>query len=494
MNIQTEHLENQLVRLTVTIDKGRLDDAKQKAARKIANQIRIPGFRKGKVPYHILVKNGLEGEILNQAIENLSQDIYREALQANSHLDPYGPGTFEDFKLETDPVFVYTLPLQPVAQLSDYRAIRRDYTAPEVTDEMVERSLKRLQEDEAEAVESTEPAVLGNRVTIDLHSNFADDPKPLQADATDAEAEDVDAEAEDERPPKGSQFAHEHGAQITLNPEDDPILPGFVQKLVGASAGDELEFELTVPEDDPAYEDIAGRLVKFNVLVEKVEVITLPELNDEFAQKVSEDDPEGQLQTLDELKAKLHESIKTQLERQAKQAFVEGVIDEIVESSTVSFPDAMLEDQIEDKIASFKNRLQQQGIGFDMYMRVMNITEETLQEQYREPAIEDVKRIVVLRELLKKERISATDADVQAKIDEMLLPFAGNQELRKLFENNQTRISVLNEVLQERLYDRIFDIATGKPLPELSDVEGDVEASVTGDNSDSGESQSETSA
>ncbi|PJF29316.1 MAG: hypothetical protein CUN52_08985 [Phototrophicales bacterium] len=149
---------------------------------------------------------------------------------------------------------------------------------------------------------------------------------------------------------------------------------------------------------------------------------------------------------------------------------------------------------MEDKIASFKNRLQQQGIGFDMYMRVMNITEETLQEQYREPAIEDVKRIVVLRELLKKERISATDADVQAKIDEMLLPFADNQELRKLFENNQARISVLNEVLQERLYDRIFDIATGKPLPELSDVEGDLEISVTGDNSDSEESQSETSA
>lgn len=491
MNIQTEHLENQLVRLTVTIEMGRLDDAKQKAARKVANQIRIPGFRKGKVPYHILIKNGLEGEILNQAVENLSQDIYREALQANDHLDPYGPGTFEDFKLEDGPVFIYTVPLQPVAKLGDYRAVRRDYTAPEVTDEMVDRSLKRLQEEEAEAEEITEPIVLGNRVTFDLHSTFADDPKPLEAKEGDAEA---DTEAEDERPAKGVQFAHEHGAQITLAVEDDPILPGFAEKLVGANVGDELEFELTVPEDDPAYEDIAGRLVQFNVSIEKVEKVVLPELNDEFAQKVSEEDPEGQLQTIDELKAKLHESIKTQLERQAKNTFVESVIEAFVEQAEISFPDAMLEDQIQDKIEAFKGRLQQQGVGLDMYMRVMNMTVEQLQEQYREPAAEDLKRIIVLRELLKEERISATSEDIQAKIDEMLIPFAGNEEIRKLFDNESTRISVLNEVLQERLYDRIFDIATGAELPDLSKLEDDAEMSKTGDTSDSEESQSETSA
>ncbi len=492
MNIQTEHLENQLVRLTVTIEMGRLDEAKQKAARKVANQIRIPGFRKGKAPYHVLIKNGLEGEILNQAIENLSQDIYREALQANDHLQPYGPGSFEDFKLEESPIFVYTVPLQPVAKLGDYRAVRRDYTAPEVTDEMVERSIKRLQEEEAEAEDSTEPIVLGNRVTFDLHSTFADDPKPLEVKEGDAEA-DKDQEAEDERPAKGTQFAHEHGAQITLSSEDDPILPGFAEKLIGANVGDELEFELTVPEDDPDYEDIAGRLVQFNVSIQKVEKITLPALNDEFAQKVTQDDPEGQLQTFDELKAKLHQTIKTQLERQAKNAFVEEVIEAIVAQAEISFPDAMLEDQIQDKIETFKGRLQQQGIGLDMYMRVMNMTLEQLHEQYREPAIEDLKRIIVLRELLKLERISATNEDVKAKIDQILLPFAGNEEIRKLFDHQSTRISVLNEVLQERLYDRIFDIATGAALPDLSSVEDDAEMSKTGDASDSAESPSQTS-
>lgn len=481
MNIQTEHLENQLARLTVTIGMERLDDAKQKAARKIANQVRIPGFRKGKVPYHILIKNGLEGEILNQAVENLSQDVYREALQSNSDLQPYGPGTFEDFKLEESPVFVYTVPLQPVVKLGDYRSVRREYTAPEVTDEMVERSLKRLQDEEAVTEESTEAVALGDRVTIDLHSTFADDPKPREENA-----ESTEENTDDEQPPKGAQFAHEHGAAITLNSENDPILPGFAEKLVGANVGDELDFELTVPEDDPEYTDIAGRKVQFNIQIEKVEKVTLPELNDEFAQKVSKEDPDGEVATLDELQAKLRENLEKNLLRQSKQAYVGLVIDDLAKQADATFPDAMLEDHIGEMVQSLTNRLQSQGVGLEMYLRVMNTTMEQLREQYCEPAVEDLKRMLVLREVVVQEKITATGADVQARIDEMLKPFGDNQEIRTLFDNESTRISVLNEVLQERVYDRIFDIATGNQLPDLSALED----ATTGDDSNTEESQS----
>jgi len=489
LNIHKEHLDNQLVRLTVTIEKERLDDAKQKASRKVANQIRIPGFRKGKVPYHILIKNGLEGEILNQAVENLSQDIYKESLLASSELEPYGPGTFEDFKLEEDqsPVFVYTVPLQPAVNLGDYRATRREYTAPEVTNEMIERSLTRLQEDEAVTEESTEPVALGNRVTIDLHSTFADDPVPLEKSE-----EDADEDVEDVRPTKGTQFAHEHGTPITLNPENDPILPGFAEKLVGANAGDELDFELTVPENDPEYQDIGGRKVQFNVSIEKVETVTLPELNDEFAQKVSKEDPEGELSTLDELKSKMRDSLEKQLSRQSKQAFVGAVIEDLAKTAEITFPDVMLDDHVEEMVNSFTNRLQQQGVGLEMYMRVTNMTMDDLKVQYREPAIEDLKKMLVLREMVVQEKITATAADIQVHIDEMLKPFGDNPEIHQLFDNESTRISVLNEVLQERIYDRIFDIATGKELPDLAKIENVAELSLTGENSEPENSQSES--
>jgi trigger factor len=482
LNIQTEHLENQLARLTVTIEQERLDEAKQKAARKVANQIRIPGFRKGKVPYHILIKNGLEGEILNQAVENLSQDIYKEALLASSELEPYGPGTFEDFKLEEKPVFVYTVPLQPDVKLGDYRAVRREYTAPEVTDEMIDRSLKRLQEDEAVAEESTEPVALGNRVTVDLHSTFADDPKPLEEKA---EATETEEDVEDSRPPKGAQFAHEHGTALTLTPENSPILPGFAEKLVGANVGDELDFELTVPEDDPEYTEIAGRTIQFNVHIEKVETVTLPELNDEFAQKVSKEDPEGELSTLDELKAKMRDSLEKQLTRQSKQAYVGLVIEDLAKTAEITFPEAMLDDHIEEMINSLTSRLQQQGIGLEMYLRVMNMSMDDLKAQYREPAVEDLKKMLVLREMVIQEKVTASPADVQAHIDEMLKPFGDNHEIRQLFDNESTRISVLNEVLQERVYDRIFDIATGNTVPDLTTIENPAELSTTDEDSES---------
>jgi trigger factor len=99
LNIQTEQLDNHTARFTVEVEQERLDLAKRNAARKIAKQVRIPGFRKGKAPYHILIQNGLESQILNDAIENLSQDIYRDTLE-QSDISPYGPGAFEVFKLE----------------------------------------------------------------------------------------------------------------------------------------------------------------------------------------------------------------------------------------------------------------------------------------------------------------------------------------------------------------------------------------------------------
>lgn len=479
MNIQTEYLENQLVRLTVTVDKARLEDAKQKAARKVANRVRIPGFRKGKVPYHILVQNGLEGEIFNLAVEDLSQDIYREVIQSNTDLDPYGPGTFEDFKLlDENAVFIYTVPLQPVVKLSDYRAIRREYIPPEVTDEIIERTLKVMQQNEAQAEESTEPVAWGDRVTLDLHSTFADDPKPIETQADDAEDE------VDKSPAKGMQFIHEHDLQIVVSEDNKAILPGFNEKLIGANVGDELDFELTVPEDAPDYKDIEGRLIHFNVVISKIEKLKLPELDDAFAQKVTKDHPDGQLQTIEELRAKLRDDIKHDLEEQTKTVFLKNLIEELVAQAEIAFPEAMLQDQINDKIEMLKNRLRQQGISWDRYMNVMQVSLEDLREQYREPAMEEIKHIVVLRQLIKQEKISVSDEAVQARIDDMMAPFDDKQRkrLRKILKPESLRMAVLSELLQERLHDRLFDIVTGAAVHDESNVSDDVEVSETTDN------------
>ena len=175
MNIQTERLEDQTARVTVEIDAERLDAAKHKAAQQISRKVNIPGFRKGKVPYRVLLNYVGEGAILEDAVELLSQEVYREVLPETG-LEPYGPGVLTEVKSEeATPTFIYVVPLQPTVDLSDYRSVRIPYDLPETTDEAVNRAMKNLQEQNAVVEESHQAVVLGNRVTLDLHSFILDD-------------------------------------------------------------------------------------------------------------------------------------------------------------------------------------------------------------------------------------------------------------------------------------------------------------------------------
>ena len=306
LNIQTEYLENQTARFTVEIEPERFNRAKQKAARKIAKSVRIPGFRKGKAPYRILVQQGLEPQIAMEAVDTLGQEVYREALE-QSEVEPYGPGAFEDYRLEPTVTFIYTVPLQPTVELNDYQSIRLDYEPLEIDDEMVDRSMKSLQEQEALAEESQQPAVIGNRITADIHGKFADD----APDGGDDNAQESDA------PEKGATFLHEHDATFVLDPDYESVLPGFAEAVVGAEVDSELEFELIAPDDDEDYEDIAGRKISFSVDVKKIEVITLPELNDDLAARITQNEEEPL--TLLQLRMRVRENLEKEAETSIKR-------------------------------------------------------------------------------------------------------------------------------------------------------------------------------
>jgi trigger factor len=476
LEIQTEHLENQTARFTVEIDLDRLEQAKRKAARKIAQRVNIPGFRKGKVPYRILIQNGLEGQILSDAIEDLTQDIYRETLD-QSHVEPYGPGSLEDVQLDPKPTFIYTVPLQPTVDLKEYRAVRVDYELPEVDDADVDDAMKRLQREEALVEESSQPVAANNRVTVDIHSEFADDPATAEIDAVD-DAEDVDVDDIDEddidedeeepthaAPKQGDLFIHEHDATLVLDPDDEPILPGFVEALVGANAGEDVEFELVVPEDHEDYDDIAGRTVKFQVTINKVEVVTLPELNDELAARITENEEEPL--TLLQLRMRMRENIFSELERRTKDAYVQDVISAILDQADVHFPVAMVDDQIEDMIRDFEQRLRNERMDLETYLRVMGKTREELAEDYRETAEGFVARSLLLREIMAQEEVEINEEQIDARIDEMTERFGDQAEqFRSFFSSSQMRTNVHNELLNEMVLDRVAAIGRGEVIDQ----------------------------
>ena len=188
MNLQTERIENHRAQLTVEIEAGQLESAKKQAARKISRSVRIKGFRKGKAPYRLVAQYVGEAAILEEAVETLGGELYREALN-ESDIVPYGPGSIDDFKDEPAPTFVFTVPLQPEVDLKAYQEVRLDFVAPDVTDEEVEQALKQLQMSEIEVLDdSVQVAEAGHRVRIAVDSEF------LDGEDSEASQEDVDAD------------------------------------------------------------------------------------------------------------------------------------------------------------------------------------------------------------------------------------------------------------------------------------------------------------
>ena len=478
MNIQTERLENHTARFTVEIETEQWEQAKKTAAVEISKQIRVKGFRKGKAPYKMVVRAVGEGAIIEEAMEKLGNDVYREVIENAEH-EPYAAGSLEDFKLEPQPTYIFTVPLVPEIDLGDYREVRVDYEAPEISDDDVDKAMRGHQQQQAVVEDSVNPVQSGDRVTIDLHSEFAD--------GQEASEDDEDEESDDDTPKKGDEFIHQHGATINLDPENEPVLPGFIEALVGANAEETVEFDLTVPEDDEDFrETVRGRKVHFEVTVQNIQNVTLPELNDELAARITQgDNEEAEALTLLELRVRTREELQEQAERNAQNAYSDAVLEKIGEGATLSYPEVMVVDRIHDMIHDLDQKLQQQGMDLETYQKVMGITHEDLHEQYEEDAIQSLERTLVLGEVLVQEGVKVSADDVAAEINKNLAQFGEQADLfRQFFDTDEQRSRIANNILFERVMGRLAKIGKGEPLDEEvveEDSGEEPESSVTAD-------------
>ena len=483
MNVQTDRIDNHKAQFTIEIELEKLDEAKRKAAKKIAKQVRIKGFRKGKAPYRIISQYVGEAAILEEAVELLGNDIYKHALD-ESKVEPYGPGSLDDFKLDPAPTFIFSVPLQPEVDLKNYADVRVDFEAPEVSDEDVEKALQQMRQQEADVSEEEFTVVeAGHRVTFDLHSEFSDGEEADEEDEEDTEDEsDADedtTEAEEEPyvPKKGDNFLHRHDVTVLLDEDEEPIMSGFVAALVGAEIEKEAEFELTVPEDNDDFKDIGGRKVTFHVTVKKIEAVTLPDLDDDFARKVTEADGDEPLDL-----AGLRKRVRADLEKEAlqtaKSEYGDKVLEKIVEGAEIAFPELMTEERIEDMLRDLDRNLQQQGMNLETYMRITGTTKESLQDQYRDNAIESVARTLVLRELVTAQNIEIGDVQIEKHLDGMMMQFgAQGDQFRSLIDTPQMRENILNQLLMDNIMTQLVAIGRGEdPEKALAEHEAETEA------------------
>ena len=467
--MQIEHLDNHTARLTVEVEQSRLDAAMQKAARRIANRVNIPGFRKGKAPFAVIMQWAGQQAVLEEALDELGNEVYREALR-ESNLDPYAPGALEDMSTEGGLKLVFTFPKAPEVKLGDYRSLRLDYSLPTVSDEDVERAIEAIREQRAQTETVERPAAMGDVVVGHVYGTVVH-PAHEHAHAHGEEAEKAEGEAGGD----GEAHDHDHAAEpevfmdrnvnLLLTEENErDFLPGFSAQLVGVSAGEEREITLSYP-DDFAEKPYAGHAYTVKIKVEAVRSRTIPELTDDFAKDVSN----GNAQTVDDLRKQVREDLEKTAKRESDDKYVDQLFEKVVEGATFAFPKEMVDAYIDDILAELDNNLRQRGLNLDQLKAIEGKTDETLRKEYEPVAISRIKRSLALRALSEMEGLTVSQAEINAHLDNLAATFSTDPKqiasFRRMLGSEENMRGIGANMLMDRVKQRLIAIGKGENPP-----------------------------
>lgn len=390
MKIETTPLEDHQIRLRVELDESELESAKHRAARKIAQKTKIPGFRPGKAPYNIVERNVGKEVITEEALEMLAQEIYPKALE-ESAVKPYGPGTLENIASTEPPVFEYVIPLEAVTELGEYRSIRVPYEPKPVSEDEVNEVLDNMRQQQAVLEPVERAAQEGDEVTIKMSAERVnpDEGEPVSLVNERSIPVVIEGETKDEEKAK-----------------NEWPFPGFSRELIGMKVGDHKDIEHTFAEDS-SYESLRGKEAVFHFTVEGVKSRTLPELNDEFAQS------QGDFENVEALTADVRKRIQERQEQEYNQDYDDLVFQELLKVATLKYPPQMLDEEKHSVLHQLENRLAQQGLDMDTYLKVRQMDHEALLKELEPTAEERLKRMLLLFELARKEDIKVSQQDVQ---------------------------------------------------------------------------------
>lgn len=442
MKVTPEEQPNRQVTLTVEVEEERAQRALRQAARRLSRRMRIPGFRPGKAPYAIVARTVGEDNLRAETFEAIGQQLYKDALE-EAEIEAYAQGTLDD--VQWDPLtFKVTVPLPPLVELGDYRALRVPAEPILVLDEEVDEALQQLRERYAEWVPVDRPAAYDDMLVMDIKGTVGDE-----------------------------EIMSQQNWERVLQEESSGSLPGFDAALVGLSTGDEHSFDVTYPEGATRW---AGETARFEVTLHGVKAKELPPLDDELAQTI------GEHETLDELQEAVREDLRAQ--REAESDYEGKVLDALVEQAQIEFPPLMLDKELDDLLADHDRLLRQQGMPLDEWLRVSGKSVEQYREENRPPAERRLKRSLALSELVEQEELAVEDADVDEEIERRVARQSSDtaQQLRELLDSSSGRQMVRKDLLTQKARQRLLSIAKGEFEP--SAAEEGAEAAQEGDAED----------
>ncbi|HZK01247.1 MAG TPA: trigger factor [Anaerovoracaceae bacterium] len=386
MEARLEKIENSEAYIEIDINAQELESGLEKAYRKVVKEVNVPGFRKGKVPREIL-ENYFGKEILYQdALEFIIPGVYEKAVK-DLEIEPIAEPEFDisnEMAGGKNFTFNAKVPLKPEVVLGEIEGLEITIPKVEIKDEDVDRRIEEMRSRYTQLVEKTdEPTHIGDTVIIDFEG-FID----------------------------GEPFEGGKGEDYSLEIGSDTFIPGFEDQLVGLKKGDQKDVEVTFPETYHA-EELASQDAIFKVNIKKVETKEVRELNDEFAQEVSE------FETLAELREDTQKTMQEYAEYQKKELTKREIMVKAVGNCEILLPEAVINMQIDGMMKDLEQRISAQGLSLEQYLQYLNKTTEDLSQDMRPEAEQMAKSNFMLKKIIEEKGFAATDEEVGKQLEEM---------------------------------------------------------------------------
>lgn len=396
MSLQVEKLENNTAKLTIEVAAEEVEKAIEKAYQKSKNKFNVPGFRKGKVPRNMIEKMYGVAVFYEDAVNSMIPDAYAEAA-TESGLEIVARPEIDVVQIEAGKPFIFTaeVVLKPEVELGKYKGIETAKADVDVTDEEVQAELDKVLDQNARLVPVEDRSVENGDQTVIDFEGFVD----------------------------GVAFEGGKGDDYPLTIGSHSFIDTFEEQLIGKNIGEEAEVNVTFPEEYHAKE-LAGKPAMFKVTVKEIKVKELPELDDDFAQDVSEFD------TLDEYKADIKKNLEETKKQEAERAKESEVIKAIVEDAKMDIPEKMILTQAQQMVEEFAQRIQSQGLSFEQYIQYTGSTVDDMVEQIKPQAVERIQSRLVLEAIVKAENIEVSDEEFEAELENMSKMY--NMELEQV--------------------------------------------------------------
>ena len=380
MNIKSTERNGNLTTIVVEIDKELMETGVNKAYLKARKNIQLPGWRKGKAPRKLIESIYGAHVFYEDGLEEIFPEIYK-ACVIDQEIKAVGRPSLTDMDINDEGIVTLTLTtdVYPEVTLGDYKGLEVEKAEATVSDAQVDAELNRM----AQNVASTE--------TVERAAEMGD-------------TANIDFEGFD----NGVAFDGGKGENFDLKLGSNSFVPGFEEQVVGMSAGEEKDIDITFPED--YHKELAGKAVVFHVKCNKVTVTNLPALDDEFAKDVSE------FETLDELKSDIRAKALESAQKQIDSAFEQACVEKAAENTTVELPGGLIEAELDNQMERFGYQLQMSGYSMEAYAKMMGGDLNTMRSAFRPAAEKQAKINVTLTKIIETEGITVSDEEIEAEI------------------------------------------------------------------------------